>query len=431
MRAGYAKSDITPPPGVELAGYGYYLARRAEAVMDPLYARALLLEGEDGARSLILSCDLLGLNRAVVGDIERAAECAGVPRERVIAVSVHTHTGPALIWHEGCGYPDPEYVSGVSGRIVRAIRAAADDLSPVSGLRYGRVTLPGSDGNAGEDRTGRHGFAEASEGSGYTYNRATPGGPVDRTARAFVILRGGARPVCIASAACHGVFNGCIAQISADFAGAVNRELDEKGYEGIFLNGTCGDIDPTVKDAAHRDAFARAIAGAADVAHRDLPPTLSGGEIKWRLRTRVMDDAQRRACADAVARRDGRGAPTARVAEIWAREMPSFPQRMTGEEDAPVRWCALGGVSVVACPFEGYTAVADIIRRDSGSDDALVLGCAGELMGYLPTVEDIENGSYAARESIFLYKRMPVLPGEAERLGHDVGAALRDLMDRP
>ena len=52
-------------------------------------------------------------------------------------------------------------------------------------------------------------------------------------------------------------------------------------------------------------------------------------------------------------------------------------------------------------------------------------------MGYLPTRDDIEGGSYAARESIFLYKRMPVLPGEAERLGHDVGTALRDLLNRP
>ena len=30
MRAGYGKTEITPPLGVELAGYGYYLLRREE-----------------------------------------------------------------------------------------------------------------------------------------------------------------------------------------------------------------------------------------------------------------------------------------------------------------------------------------------------------------------------------------------------------------
>ena len=44
MRAGYGKYELTPPMGVELAGFGYYLERRAQTVIDPLFARAVLLE---------------------------------------------------------------------------------------------------------------------------------------------------------------------------------------------------------------------------------------------------------------------------------------------------------------------------------------------------------------------------------------------------
>ena len=44
MRAGYGKTEITPPLGVELAGYGYYLKRRATRVDDPLFVRAVALE---------------------------------------------------------------------------------------------------------------------------------------------------------------------------------------------------------------------------------------------------------------------------------------------------------------------------------------------------------------------------------------------------
>ena len=55
MRAGFGKWELTPPMGVELAGYGYYLNRCALSVRDPLYARAVLLEDEQGNRKEILS----------------------------------------------------------------------------------------------------------------------------------------------------------------------------------------------------------------------------------------------------------------------------------------------------------------------------------------------------------------------------------------
>ena len=41
MKIGLSKSDITPPVGCELAGFGHYLGRQSNAVFDPLYASAL------------------------------------------------------------------------------------------------------------------------------------------------------------------------------------------------------------------------------------------------------------------------------------------------------------------------------------------------------------------------------------------------------
>ena len=160
---------------------------------------------------------------------------------------------------------------------------------------------------------------------------------------------------------------------------------------------------------------------------RELPLTVRAGQIDWRLHTVAMDGPARDALCQRVAERDGADAVTTRVARIWAEEMPSHPERMTGEESAPSRYVILGGVPIVAYAFEGFTRTAQLIREESGCPDALVLGCAGELMGYLPTREDIEAASYAAQESVFLYKRMPACAGEAERRGTDVGRALRGL----
>lgn len=102
--------------------------------------------------------------------------------------------------------------------------------------------------------------------------------------------------------------------------------------------------------------------------------------------------------------------------------------RLNTQEEIVVKYLLLGGVPIMALPFEGFTEIGMEIRRISGRQDALILGCAEELLGYLPTKDDIVRGTYAALESTFLYKRLPVVPGEAERLGRDMGAALERIL---
>ena len=77
MRAGFGKSDLTPPLGTELTGYGYYLNRRAESLRDPLYARCVFAETEND-RMLLISCELLGLNRHICADVAAYAARYGI-----------------------------------------------------------------------------------------------------------------------------------------------------------------------------------------------------------------------------------------------------------------------------------------------------------------------------------------------------------------
>ncbi|MDR0928990.1 MAG: hypothetical protein LBM74_04670, partial [Oscillospiraceae bacterium] len=94
-----------------------------------------------------------------------------------------------------------------------------------------------------------------------------------------------------------------------------------------------------------------------------------------------------------------------------------------------IAWAKLGDLTLVALPFETYTETADRIRKALSGRPVMVLGCAEELLGYLPTREDIARGSYAALESTFLYKRLPALPGEAERLGEETGMGLQGIVE--
>ena len=59
--AGAAAIDITPPPGAPMAGY--YHARAAEGVHDPLHARALVLDS-GGTRAALVVLDLITTPRS-------------------------------------------------------------------------------------------------------------------------------------------------------------------------------------------------------------------------------------------------------------------------------------------------------------------------------------------------------------------------------
>lgn len=406
MRAGLGKWELTPPMGVELAGYGYYLGRCAQSVRDPLFARALLLE-EGAMRALVISCDLLGLSRAVCSAVFSHAQTLGISPEHVIIVSIHTHTGPTIKYHEGCGFVSEEYVATVAPSICKAIDAAAADLDDVNNLEFVCAPFEGS----------------------HIYNRTIENGPVDRVVRGFSFARVKKPAIAVVSAACHGVFRGRITAVSADFAGEICRLLDEKGMRSIYLNGLCGDIDPTQQDDTLLNSFAQLVAAHFLRKKTALPFTLSGGSVPFTLQlTSVTKEDIHQAAAQAASRAGGEEAPAARVALTWEREMLEKYSSLQTQEEITAKYLLLGGVPIIALPFEGFTQIGMDIRRLCHRNDALVLGCAEELLGYLPTKDDISRGTYAALESTFLYKRLPVVPGEAERLGEEMGYAIERIL---
>ena len=255
-------------------------------------------------------------------------------------------------------------------------------------------------------------------------------GAVDRLVRGFLLERGDAAPIAMVSAACHGVFRGRVTAVSADFAGAVNRMLTEKGCKSIYLNGLCGDIDPYQPTDDRLEEFAAIVANCFSQEKAQLPLTLKTDCFPFTLKlTPVTAEDIRGAAAQAVERNGGPEQPASRVALIWEEEMLAKLDTLTDTEDIYCKCMLLGGVPVLALPFEGFTAIGQEIRARCGRPDALVLGCAEQLLGYLPTRDDISRGTYAALESTFLYKRLPVVPGEAERLGEAIGRALAEQGD--
>ncbi|MGC9320171.1 MAG: hypothetical protein ACP5KN_19215, partial [Armatimonadota bacterium] len=133
LRAGAAQVDITPEAGTHLAGaVGYY--RPARLALDPLHARALVLETCE-ARLCILALDVTIITEEWTAFIrDRAQSVFGLEPDAVMVHATQTHSAPPVghfmldpdfpelpedfEWVRG---GDPDYSEWAANRAVDAI----------------------------------------------------------------------------------------------------------------------------------------------------------------------------------------------------------------------------------------------------------------------------------------------------------------------
>jgi neutral ceramidase len=235
-KAGAAKVDITPARPIWLAGYA---ARDhpSDGVIHPIYVKALALQDESGAISVLVTSDLVGIDRAMLDEIDGAAEQKfGLPTARLIINYSHNHTCPVAGKALETYYPlDAKqqkavdaYTRALTRHFLEAIGAAIQDLAPAS-VSFGQ------------------GFA----GFAVNRRRTAPGGrslpgPVDPDVPVLSVrgLDGSMRAI-LFGYACHNTAVGGY-KISGDFVGFAQSEL-EKLYPGavaLFMEGCGGDQNP-------------------------------------------------------------------------------------------------------------------------------------------------------------------------------------------
>lgn len=95
-RAGAAKVSITPNETMWMAGYASR-ARPADGKLTDLWAKAVVLEDHAGGRGVILTLDLVGIDRVLSQTIcDSLAEQYGLKREQIAICCSHTHSGPVV-----------------------------------------------------------------------------------------------------------------------------------------------------------------------------------------------------------------------------------------------------------------------------------------------------------------------------------------------
>ncbi len=241
LKVGAGRAVITPDQNLWLAGYAARTAPSDGKIQD-LFAKALAFEDETGAKSVLISTDLIGLSREFVQGLAiQVQQQFGIPRERLAVTFSHTHCGPVLagdrlvdMYGLDAEYTkrSEEYTAQLPNRLLEAIRMALANLEP-SRVEWG---------------LGRAGFAMNRRQ--YTTNGVVGGpnpiGPVDQDVPVLKISRpDGSVKALVHGYACHNTTLS-VQKFCGDYAGFSQAYLEERlpGATVLFVAGCGADANP-------------------------------------------------------------------------------------------------------------------------------------------------------------------------------------------
>jgi hypothetical protein len=411
LEAGAAAITITPPVGLELAGYGF---GPSVGILDDLQAQALWLDGGAEPVALVAS-DLIGFGVEIAASIRSRAEAQlGIPAERVLLSGSHTHSGPATAPLRQWGRVDADYVRTLEAQIVGLLAMARRAARPVSvGMGVGLAEGVAENRRAGDDR-------------------------VDATVPLLRLdTRDGCPIAVLYNFGCHPVSLHSYGNlISPDYPGYARRTVQGvlgKEVVTLFTLGTAGDVNPagyvagrttpqrswqigaTLGCEVAKVALTCFVQAEVDLAFErlviDLPVApLPPAEELASIRDRYTDKAQRLQEADA---------PWAEVSEAeihrdWACD--ALAARAVGEV-ATARRCELvalrlGEMALVAMPLEVFVETGRAIKETSPAAITLLCSNTNGMLGYLPTraaygVRDYTNPQGLAPRVCGLYAFAP------------------------
>lgn len=406
-QAGAAVVDITPPPGLEMAGFA---ARQkpASGTHDALTARAVAIDD-----TAVLVADVIGLDEAMCA---RIRERAVLPAEGIVVAALHTHGGPATMPGRLYSPVDEVYHSRLEDACVAALDQAAAARRPAR-LFFG----------IGDDpRVAR--------------NRRHQDGPVDGAVPVLRVLGDDDRWIAVVTAyACHPVVLGADNTLwTADYPGFVRDALEDAhpGAVTLFMTGCCGDANHGHSAAASLTTEAnpdRTYERAADIGRRIAEAataavqTPSSGGTAAANATVNLDFARRETEAPEALAAEWRAAASdpdpvkAAIHAIWATWADTTMRQAIAPSPARVTVLDWSGLLLVALPGEIFAETALSIRerlRAAGiGEPAFIVGYANGNPGYIPPASEFPHGGYEVDEAHRFYNRPATFaPGSAERL---------------
>ncbi|HEY5313344.1 MAG TPA: neutral/alkaline non-lysosomal ceramidase N-terminal domain-containing protein [Pirellulales bacterium] len=421
-KAGAARSNITPEKLMWMSGFGSR-TKPADGKLTDLWAKALALEDGGGKRVVLVTMDLVGIDRGVSLRVCRELQKKyGLRREQIVLNVSHTHSGPVVgenlksTWFlDDAGWRlVDEYTAGLEQKLVAVVGQALERLTPAT-LSYG------------------NGFAD------FAVNRRNNKAPDVPRLRELHQLKGpndfdvpvlavrnpqGELQAVAFGYACHATTLS-IYQWNGDYPGFTQAQLEREhpGVVALFWAGCGADQNALPRDTIERSqAYGARLATAVDAQlaqkltplaprfvceYREIPLPLG------RLPTR--EDLQHDV--------------TSTNKYIVSRARLLLAQLDRGQALSPtypypvevwrlgdaLTWIFLGGEVVVDYSLR--------LKRELGESSTWVAGYSNDVMAYIPSLRVLGEGGYEGATAM-IYYGLPTAwsPAVEETIVKQVGA---------
>lgn len=424
LRAGAARLDITPEPGIQLAGdIGRY--RPAEEIRERIYASALVCE-TGGARVCVLSLDLLAMSCAWANRIRNeAAHRFGLSPDAVMVHVVQNHATPsvghcflvgshtrfpdAYPWLKG---GDDRFNAPTVAKCVDAIGLALGRLEPVT-LQAGR----GVDGRVAFNRRFimRDGAARCHPVP-CDPNILHVEGPTDPAVGVATVTNAAGEVIAaLLHHTCHPCHGYPHNYVIGDWPGAWAALMREQWGEQcvpLVINGCCGNIhhcDHT--NPEYRPDHQRMAAMLAETTRRVLGAMepvdvaqLAVQRLVLPLPLRVPDDDARAAASRLL---DEHPEPLwqdetkTSVAWDWVYAVNVLDLCDAWQEkpvfDYEIQTFRLGALNLVGLMGEPFVEAQLAIKQAAPTPHTFVAHFCNGYVGYLPTRNAFRAGGYETR----------------------------------
>lgn len=433
LYAGFARLDITPPLGSPLAGY--YSARNAIGILDPIELNAIALKDDD-TLAVFITGDLLYVRLGAANDIRAlVAEKLEIPVENVFLQGLHQHTSLRIGGKKGqlSNMEDEAYLSVLYRKYVDVAVMAVSDLAeakagvaekqaarPISFIRRFRM-------KDGSTRTNPGNLNPDVEG---------PIGDADNTVRLIRFFREGKKDIALVNFSTHpDVISG--KKISADWPGFVRRmtEQDLEDVHCIFVNGAQGDTNhvditkPSITFKGDPDAEKKRYAFSRDMgrvitdavvelwdktSEKCATPITCHNRLEYiPTNTKYIDEIdrfkelKRRQDAGEIKLQLGPNAEMCRVLQLYDEAL---------FQKVPAAVLGFGDFAIAGFGGEPFTWYANKAREDAPA--LYVIGAClvngGE--GYLPTEEAFDEGGYEAVSTRFTKSVATQIPSAVKEM---------------
>jgi hypothetical protein len=382
LKAGAAMVDITPPTGYAMWGYAARHDLPSIGVLDPLRARALVLEvGKQRIALVGLDLGRAPTRQSTATIRAQVKKEAGVAH--VFLVGSHTHHGPVI---EIDTWPTPKksYVRQLEQKIAGVILAAAKQLQPA------RIGVGAEQTNLNRNRHSK---------------RADK--PVNRELLVLRVQDFNGKPIAHAvNFAAHATMHSAsVLKFSADYPGALCDLVEkETKVPCLFLQGAAGDLSPDPGDNHGPVQFGQAI-GRRVLALAKTTKCVKPAKPKLQVREENFKFGKRFDLGNKGLRL---------MFEVaFFTDLVTFYEREYREGIRPHLTTALlnGQVGFVGVSGEFFCGHSLRLKKSARLPHLFFLGYCNDYQQYFPTIEAAAEGGYGADAMV-----SPVEVGAGERM---------------